>query len=184
MMNKAVFAALLAALVSACDYVGGRAQSSQRTDAAYRAAMEDYRAGRLDQAIAGFRKVCRDDPSNSSARFQLACLLLDGHVHAIRVPVQVLAQPLVIGQYVRGVKPHCLGRSQHLQASIPFPAIRGVLLLHVVRPLARWSKAQADVHRDLQAPPRPPRGSASPVRGKASRIPSIPQGLATLAPPF
>ena len=77
MMNKAVFAALLAALVSACDYAGGRAQSGQRTDAAYRAAMEDYRAGRLDQAIAGFRKVCRDDPSNSSARFQLACLLLD-----------------------------------------------------------------------------------------------------------
>ena len=77
MMNKAVFAALLAALVSACDYAGGRAQSGQRTDAAYRAAMEDYRAGRLDQAIAGFRKVCRDDPCNSSARFQLACLLLD-----------------------------------------------------------------------------------------------------------
>ena len=77
MMNKVLFAALLAAFVSACDYVGGKAQSTQRTDAAYRAAMEDYRAGRLDQAIAGFRKVCRDDPSNSSARFQLACLLLD-----------------------------------------------------------------------------------------------------------
>ncbi len=82
-MNRILFAAILAALVSACDYAGGRAQSGQRTDATYRAAMEDYRAGRLRQAIEGFRKVCRDDPANSAARFQLACLLLDSaHDHA------------------------------------------------------------------------------------------------------
>ncbi len=44
---------------------------------AYKSAMADYSAGRLNEATATFEKVIRADGENASARFQLACLLQD-----------------------------------------------------------------------------------------------------------
>lgn len=70
---------MLTALLSltACDYVETDGVNQERSDRVYRAAMDDYRAGRVDAAIEGFQKVCVANPSNASARFQLACLLFD-----------------------------------------------------------------------------------------------------------
>lgn len=76
-MNKTALLVVLAASLVGCDRAERLEQSGQRDGAAYRAAMADYRAGRLPQAVEGFRKVCREEPANASARFQLACLLLD-----------------------------------------------------------------------------------------------------------
>jgi len=70
--------ALLAlTILTACDSANRADARLERGDRNYRAAMEDYRAGRLDAAIKGFRKALRSDPANGSARFQLACLLQD-----------------------------------------------------------------------------------------------------------
>lgn len=79
MKTKTKALAICAALACACgcDYVQRVEFAKERTDSLYRSAMEDYQAGRLPQAIAGLKKVCRKDPANSSARFQLACLLQD-----------------------------------------------------------------------------------------------------------
>ena len=63
--------------LTACDYAEKRDLRQERESARYQAAMADYKAGRIDQAIAGFRKTCQEDPANASARFQLACLLQD-----------------------------------------------------------------------------------------------------------
>ena len=76
-MNKTAMLVVMAAALAGCDRAERPEQTGQRDGAAYRAAMTDYRAGRLPQAVAGFRKVCREDPTNASARFQLACLLFD-----------------------------------------------------------------------------------------------------------
>ena len=73
-MRKAT-ALLALAVLTACDDV--RRFDSERADATYRAAMSDYQAGRLTQAISGFKKACAGNPANASARFQLACLLQD-----------------------------------------------------------------------------------------------------------
>lgn len=59
-----------------CDF-GGRALDRERADSIYRAAMDDYAAGRVDKAVAGLERVVRATPGNASARFQLACLLQD-----------------------------------------------------------------------------------------------------------
>jgi TolA-binding protein len=65
-------------LFASCDKMGREgAASAERESPGYRAAMDDYRAGRLSRAADGFRKVCRENPANASARFQLACLLMD-----------------------------------------------------------------------------------------------------------
>ena len=72
MMTLAVLTVL-----TACDESGRRNYESERGSRTYQAAMADYSAGRLDKAIAGFEKVLRDDPANTSARFQLACLQQD-----------------------------------------------------------------------------------------------------------
>ncbi len=64
--------------LTACDYVRDRQDLAQeREDGAYRAALADYRAGRLDAAAKGFAKVIRKSPANSAARFQYACLMQD-----------------------------------------------------------------------------------------------------------
>jgi len=75
-MKKLMALAALTVL-TACDYVSRSDFGKERSDRLYRAAMEDYRAGRLDAAIDGFEAVMRKEPSNASARFQLACLLQD-----------------------------------------------------------------------------------------------------------
>lgn len=64
-------------VLSACDLVKDSSFDRERADADYRTAMDDYQAGRLEPAMKGFTKVCAADPSNASARFQLACLLQD-----------------------------------------------------------------------------------------------------------
>lgn len=71
--------ALMMALttLTACERFTSADYRRERADSVYQAAMTDYRAGRLPQAITGLKKVCHDDPANSSARFQLACLLQD-----------------------------------------------------------------------------------------------------------
>lgn len=74
---RTVLAAALATGVAACDRVMKRGGADERTDSLYRAAMADYSAGRLDEAIKGFEKVVVAHPENVSARFQLGCLLQD-----------------------------------------------------------------------------------------------------------
>lgn len=74
---KRIIAIAALAILTACDYAARRDIRAEREDRAYRAAMDDYRAGRMDAAIAGFEKAVRNDPSNASARFQLACLHQD-----------------------------------------------------------------------------------------------------------
>lgn len=76
-LTKTVTAILTLTTLTACDNVGKSDFARDRADSTYRAAMSDYQAGRLSQAIEGFRKVCVANPANASARFQLACLLQD-----------------------------------------------------------------------------------------------------------
>ena len=74
---KRIIAIAALTILTACDYVVRKDVRAERDDRAYRAAMDDYRAGRMDAAIAGLEKAVRNDPSNASARFQLACLHQD-----------------------------------------------------------------------------------------------------------
>ena len=75
-MKKAM-ALLALTILTACDYAERRDIRREHDDRQYRAAMDDYRAGRMEAAVAGFEKAARADPANASARFQLACLLQD-----------------------------------------------------------------------------------------------------------
>lgn len=76
-MRSEVIGCVAAALLAAgCSPSDGKARA-ERADGAYRSAMADYAAGRLEAAVKGFDKVLRDAPGNGSARFQLACLLQD-----------------------------------------------------------------------------------------------------------
>ena len=75
-MKKAM-ALMALTILTACDYAVRNDIRSERDDRVYRAAMDDYRAGRMDAAVAGLEKAVRNDPSNASARFQLACLQQD-----------------------------------------------------------------------------------------------------------
>lgn len=68
---------LLAVAVAGCDFSPRADYSRERANADYRAAMDEYSAGRLQSALKGLKKVCAADPTNASARFQLACLLQD-----------------------------------------------------------------------------------------------------------
>lgn len=74
--NRAIAFAALAALVAACDpqAAGGAGAKESRH---YRAAMEDFSAGRIDAAVKGFEKALAAEPGDARARFQLACLLQD-----------------------------------------------------------------------------------------------------------
>jgi len=74
---RTTMALLALTTLTACDNVGKSSFSKERAEGTYRAAMSDYQAGRLDQAIKGFKKACVANPANASARFQLACLLQD-----------------------------------------------------------------------------------------------------------
>ena len=74
---KKLMALMALMTLTACDVVERADQRAERDDRLYRAAMDDYRSGRMDAAVAGFEKCVRKDPSNASARFQLACLMHD-----------------------------------------------------------------------------------------------------------
>ena len=75
-MTMILALAMLSGLVG-CDRKESREQVAERADNAYRAAMANYSAGRIEQAVEGFRRVIQTTPNNASARFQLACLLQD-----------------------------------------------------------------------------------------------------------
>lgn len=77
MKSNLVALSVAVALLAGCDLTEKASLAKERGDRDYRAAMSDYQAGRLSQALAGLKKVCAEDPSNTSARFQLACLLQD-----------------------------------------------------------------------------------------------------------
>ena len=74
---KRLMALLALTTLTACDYVARNDLRSEREDRVYREAMDDYRAGRMDAAVKGFEKAVQSNPSNASARFQLACLHQD-----------------------------------------------------------------------------------------------------------
>ena len=59
------------------------------------------------------------------------------HIYPVGVPMQVLAQALVVGEDVRRVEADGFSRLQHVRASIPFRVIRAVRRLREVRPRAR-----------------------------------------------
>ena len=72
-----LIAVLALAGLAACDSRTASEFKQERANRQYQTAMDDYTAGRLDAAVKGFEKVLRADPSNTSARFQLACLQQD-----------------------------------------------------------------------------------------------------------
>lgn len=74
---KRLMALMALTVLTACDYSARKDIRSERDDRLYRAAMDDYRAGRMEAAFSGFEKAVKNDPSNASARFQLACLQQD-----------------------------------------------------------------------------------------------------------
>ena len=76
-MTKTLAALVAMAAVGGCDYAARRDIAEERESRSYRAAMADYKAGRVDAAIAGFAKTIREEPANAGARFQYACLLQD-----------------------------------------------------------------------------------------------------------
>ena len=73
----ACLAFALAALTGCDKFLSRSSLASDREDSAYRAALADYRAGRLDAAAEGFAKAIRRSPGNAEARFQYACLMQD-----------------------------------------------------------------------------------------------------------
>ena len=74
---KRLMALMALMTLTACDYAPRNDFQNERENRVYREAMDDYRAGRMDAAVKGFEKAVRNDPSNASARFQLACLHQD-----------------------------------------------------------------------------------------------------------
>ena len=74
---KRLMALVALTVLTACDYSARKDLRSERDDRLYRAAMDDYRAGRMAAALSGFEKAVGNDPANASARFQLACLQQD-----------------------------------------------------------------------------------------------------------
>lgn len=78
MSKRLVPLLMLSAALAGCDnYVDSADFKKERSSREYREAMEEYQAGRLDVAGKKLKALCEKDPANSSARFQLACLLQD-----------------------------------------------------------------------------------------------------------
>ena len=75
--TKMLTALAILATFTACDYAARKDLVEERESRSYRAAMADYKAGRVDAAISGLAKVIREEPANAGARFMYACLLQD-----------------------------------------------------------------------------------------------------------
>ena len=73
----ALMAVMALTILTACDPDSRADSRAEQSDRLYKAAMEDYRSGRMDAATKGFEKLLAKDPANASARFQFACLLQD-----------------------------------------------------------------------------------------------------------
>ena len=76
-MKKTLTTLAILTTLTACDYAARKDLADERESRHYRAAMADYKAGRIEAAIAGFEKTIREEPANAGARFQYACLLQD-----------------------------------------------------------------------------------------------------------
>ena len=76
-MKSSVVAICAALALAGCDKSAHTRAKSERAESAYREAMADYSAGRLDAAEKGFAATVKSNPANVSARFLLACLLQD-----------------------------------------------------------------------------------------------------------
>ena len=77
---RCMLAAAFAACVCGCDRLsnaGGDPETRARNSSVFANAVEDYQAGRVDAAVAGFEQVLKDDPSLYLAHFQLATILQD-----------------------------------------------------------------------------------------------------------
>lgn len=70
-----LFSAALLLAVAGCDGTIGDEYRHERADKNYQRAMDEYRAGRMDQAAELLSDTLRDSPGNVSARFQLAVIL-------------------------------------------------------------------------------------------------------------
>lgn len=79
MKNRMLILAAALAAACGCERTGAPAApaSAGREGAAYRNAMANYAAGRIDAAADGFRDAVKENPANADARFQLAVLLQD-----------------------------------------------------------------------------------------------------------
>lgn len=75
MIKRVVAFAALSCLTACEKYVERVDFSKERADRQYREAMAAYSVGQLGTAVSKLKEVCRDDPANASARFQLACIL-------------------------------------------------------------------------------------------------------------
>jgi LysM repeat protein len=75
--KKTLTALAILTTLTACDYAARKDLADERESRHYRAAMADYKAGRIEAAIAGFERTIREEPANAGARFQYACLLQD-----------------------------------------------------------------------------------------------------------
>ena len=74
-------ALLMMTALTACDPRSAeKSFKAERANRAYQAAMQELSAGRMSAAADAFAKVIKTDPGNTSAHFQLACLLQD-HQH-------------------------------------------------------------------------------------------------------
>ena len=76
-MTKTLTTLVVLATVAGCDYAARKDLAEERDSKNYRAAMADYKAGRVDAALAGFERTIREEPANAGARFQYACLMQD-----------------------------------------------------------------------------------------------------------
>lgn len=76
-MSKLLPAVVLMTFAACDNYVETSDFRKERNAREYREAMNEYQAGRLDEAARMLQGVCEVDPTNASARFQLACILQD-----------------------------------------------------------------------------------------------------------
>ena len=75
MKSNFIFAAALLFAVAGCDGSISPEYRQERSDKNYQRAMEEYRAGRVDDAIKYLSDAVKCSPGNASARFQLAVVL-------------------------------------------------------------------------------------------------------------
>lgn len=70
-----LLAAALFCAVTGCDGSIGYEYRQERSDKSYQRGMDEYRAGRIDDAVKYLSEAVKSAPGNASARFQLAVIL-------------------------------------------------------------------------------------------------------------
>lgn len=75
MKSNIVFTVALLLAVAGCDNAVTDGYRQERSEKNYRLAMDEYRAGRIDEAVKALSEAIRLSPGNASARFQLAVML-------------------------------------------------------------------------------------------------------------